>query len=245
MKFYLRREIMYLLLLLLFPLLLAAEPSHLIDLRTLQENVQPQDNHYVHREIDVTWKGYEGATRYRCYTYCSGLVEALLTRAYGFTTEDYFKWLHRKHPRSEDFHLAIVKQENFLYVKNIQELLPGDLIALKYPNEDDREPGDSSGHIMVADSVAQEWKPTPPIVEKTKQWVISVIDCSQRGHGRDDTRYLSPGKYKQGIGKGTFRIYTNEEKTIIGYAWSTSKESIFYPNEVRQIAAGRLILEPK
>lgn len=220
---------------------LYSTPKHLIDLRELEENVDSSDNSYSHRHIVVTWKGKNGADRYVSHTYCSGLIEALLNHSYGFTNEEIAQWFNREHPRSENFYDAIITNKGFQRITNLHDIMLGDIIVLKYPKGAYFERGDSTGHVMVVDSEPYTWEPTPPLIDNTRQWVVNVIDSSKTGHGKNDTRYLKRDKYEQGLGKGIFRIYTDESNRIVGYAWSTSKKSDYYPRSERGIAVGRLI----
>jgi hypothetical protein len=217
------------------------EPKHLADLRVLEENILPANNSYTHRHIIVTWKGIDGARNYASHTYCSGLLEALLSHSYGYSREDFIRWFHKEHPRSENFYDAIKYGTGFIKITNVHDIVPGDIIALKFPKGEYFERGDSSGHVMIVDKFPQLWTASPPLVEFTRQWVVAVIDSSKTGHGKGDSRYIKRGKYEPGLGKGLFRIYTDESDRIVGYAWSTSKRSDYYPQKTRSLVVGRLI----
>ena len=94
---------------------------------------------------------------------------------------------------------------------------------------------------MLVDEKPVMRKSVPPLVPNTIQWAATVIDCTGRGHGLQDTRYLKNGKFHSGIGRGVIRLYTNSEGEIVGFAWSFLPKEKFYDTKVRPIVIGRLI----
>jgi len=201
-------------------------------------------------------------------------MSKLLQHSYGdyFTDERFKQWMKkckRKRPLAEDFHYAIVTQKDFIQIKNLTQVQPGDIIGIKYlkkeDTDDNMEDGKpSTGHVML---VAETPKKSS-LIEGKRQWKIKVIDQSCSGHGQydsrrkrdssdddfqpdndhqtdDDREQNDPCKpderFNDGLGKGTMRIYTNEENDdILGYTWSISKESQYrFPDE-RHLVVGRL-----
>jgi predicted HNH restriction endonuclease len=79
---------------------------------------------------------------------------------------------------------------------------------------------------------------TAPLINGTTQYEVSIIDCSQSGHGSADTRYISSGNWDDGVGKGVFRLYVNKKGAITGYTWSTYSSSVYYSQSERQLAVG-------
>ena len=110
----------------------------------------------------------------------------------------------------------------------------GDIIALKY------EAGaDNTGHAMVALGVTA-MEPVPPLAAGTTQWAVRVVDSTDSYHGPADTR--TPPSTQGGIGMGTFRIYAVASTgAVVGYAWSSYANSIYYGEANRTIAVGRLL----
>ena len=213
-------------------------PQHLIDLRQLQENMLPQDTSYRHRDSEVTWKGDNGATKYVCHTDCSGLIDRLLEHTYGISKIRLKDWLGgRIRPRTKNYYQAVKDQNGFEHLENVKLLRPGDFIAIKFlPGSGDR--GHDTGHIMVVNGYPVETEGSSKQNPNLQQWSIDIIDCSH-GHGKSDSRYHD-GKYWPGIGKGNFALYTNQNGGLIGYSWTPSPNSIFYGEDKRPLAAGRL-----
>ena len=79
-----------------------------------------------------------------------------------------------------------------------------------------------------------------PIQPGTRQWEITVIDSSKRGHGPTDTRHNPDGTFCRGVGKGILRLYTDEDGTLVGYSWSTLKVSKFEPVSEHPMIVARL-----
>lgn len=209
-------------------------PKHLIDVRHLQEGVLPQDNSYVPHGIDVKWKGF-GSDKYVCHTSSSGLIDALLMHSYSMTHKRLDAWLGNiEYHRAASYFDAIYNGKEFTIITGINEVKPGDIIAIKY-----LPCAEGSGHVMIVDSKPVSREAMHPDVEGAYQWTLSVIDCSREGHGPTDSRNLHP-LHLQGIGKGTFRIYTTFRGEIIGYTWSTEPDSVFYDQYSTPIAIGRL-----
>ena len=80
-----------------------------------------------------------------------------------------------------------------------------------------------------------------PIVASSDQWEVTVIDCSNSGHGPTDSRNIAP-TYSS-VGKGILRLYTttSASATILGYTWSTYSNSVYYPIASRPIAVGQFV----
>ena len=229
--------------------------KHLEEALSLLEGLRlegrPEDNNYQFKPIIVTWKGVNGASDYVSKADCSGFMSKLLRHSYSdyFTQERFKQWIkekERKRPLAEDFHYAIVNQKDFIPIKKLSQVQPGDIIAIKYPDGED-----TTGHVMLVAETPRERKSSEPLVEGTRQWRVTVIDQSRSGHGEKDTRRIKDSRIKDnycrkndffycGLGKGTMRIYTNEEEDIVGYTWSTSKNLKYYSFDERNLVLGRL-----
>jgi hypothetical protein len=55
----------------------------------------------------------------------------------------------RGRPLAEDFHYAIVNQKDFIQIKKITQVQPGDIIAIKYIPDNDSKTKDNTGHVML------------------------------------------------------------------------------------------------
>ena len=151
-----------------------------------------------------------------------------------------------KRPLAKTYHDAIVHEHGFEKIAHVADALPGDILAIAYPPG-----GENTGHVMLVAAKPRARKPTPPEIENTEQWEITVIDVSRSGHGPDDTRIrgLKSGdtanadsgkKSREGLGRGTFRIYTDAAGDVAGYSWSTSKGSKFVEQSFHHLVIGRV-----
>ena len=203
--------------------------------------ILPENTSYQHKQGFIKWKGENGALDYESRTDCSGLLNHLLERSYGLTADDFEKWLGKRRPLAVEYFDAISQQQKFRHITNIKDVRPDDIIAVRYP------PGtnDNTGHIMLIADVPVRRKATKPEVDGTDQWEVSIIDSSESGHGKTDTRHKPDATYYQGVGQGTLRLYTNPSGEITGYSWSTLSVSEYYDQATRQLVIGRLRLPIK
>lgn len=236
----------------------STKPKHLEEALLLLKGLllqgNPENNKYKLTKPTVTWKGVNGAPDYVSIADCSGFMSELLRHSYSdyFTQERFKQWIKekdRKRPLAENFHYAIVNQKDFIQIKKLTQVQPGDIIAIKYPDGED-----TTGHVMLVAEAPKERKSSEPLVEGTRQWGVTVIDQSRSGHGEKDTRRIKDSRLKDnyctkndsfycGVGKGTIRIYTNEENgDILGYTWSKFKNSEYYYPDKKHLVIGRLNL---
>lgn len=218
-----------------------AEKTPLYWAQILVGGVQPENTSYQHKQGFIKWKGENGAQEYESRTDCSGLLNALLERSYGLTPDDFEKWLGKRRPLAVEYFEAILQQQNFRRITNIKDVRPDDIIAVRYP------PGtnENTGHIMLIADVPVSHKASKPEVEGTDQWEVSVIDSSESGHGKNDTRHKPDATFWQGVGQGTLRLYTKSGGEIVGYSWSPLSVSDYYDQTTRQLVIGRLRLPRK
>jgi hypothetical protein len=251
----------------------STNPKHLEDALLLLKGLLLENNNYQHGTPNVTWKGVKGAPDYVSKTDCSGFMSKLLQHSYGdyFTKERFEQWMKKKRdrPLAEDFYNAIVKQKDFIQIKKLAQVQAGDIIAIKYIPDEDPKTKDNTGHVMLVVEPPKKRDSTKPLVKKTFQWEVMVIDQSCSGHGQDDSRRkpdssdddsqpdgdgiadnernnpCEPNKrFNDGLGKGIMRIYTNKDNdNILGYTWSISQISDYYSPEERDLVIGRLDLK--
>lgn len=202
----------------------------------LQKNTNADNTRYTHNAPVVKWKGVDGAEIYECRTDCSGFINQLIKQTYSISDKTFNSWMHKKkRAYAKDYYNQIKKGNGFQGFSNIKDAKPGDVIAIKFPKL-----MDDTGHIMLISEEASEIEPIEPLILGTKQWKIKIIDESGHGHGTTDTRYLGNGKYRNGLGTGYFRIYTDSTGEIVGYCWSTETGSKYREGDVRKVIIGRI-----
>jgi hypothetical protein len=203
----------------------------------LVQNIKPADTDYQHTSISVTWAGQAGASAYTSHTDCSGFIIALLSQTYGLGPVSYQGWLKTARPLAETFYRAINTRKGFKNIQLVAEVQPGDLIAVRYPPG---YGGDNTGHIMLVAGVPGRHPSSKPEVNNTIQWEVPVIDSSESGHGKTDTRRKPDGTFGQGVGEGVFRLYSDSAGKAVGYTWSIFEDSDYYDQAARPLIIGRL-----
>ncbi len=211
----------------------------LLAVRGLQISAKNEDTSYRHTDQVVEWT--EDGHGTRVHADCSGLVNAVLKRVCEIDGPKLAMWLGRVRPLARDYHDTIVAERGFTRVKSVTSIRPMDLIAIKF------EAGaKDTGHVMFADSGAFKREASAPIVEGTTQWEVQVIDSAASPHGVRDTRYKEGGPSRAGVGRGSVRLYADDDGTIVGYTWSTGRGSVYRSIKDRPLAVGRLnVMEKK
>ena len=213
---------------------LAAEPpGHLSAAIQLVAHLDLQDTSYRHGDPRVTWQG-----RYQCHTDCSGFFDALLMHSYGYSRDDFKLWFDSHQPSARRYHDAIVGRRGFREIQHIEEVQPGDVLAVKYLHR-----ADSTGHVMLVADPPRRIASKSPLVPGAEQWEVPVIDSSHSGHGTTDSRYHrgADGKDHDGLGRGVFRIYSTPEGRVAGFSWSMARVSKFIAPDDEHLVIGRLI----
>lgn len=208
-------------------------PKHLVNAQKLVKRLDLSNTNYEHGEGTVIWDGTPES-----HTDCSGFIDHLLTYSYGYSDDDFKRWFDSHRPTAERYHDAIIDGRGFKQIHLIQDLRPGDFIAIKYLTRTD-----NTGHIMLVAEEPEQMADKDPIVDGTQQWSVTIIDSSESGHGPTDTRHKKgdDGKDHDGVGKGVFRIYTDKKGKVAGFAWSTLKASEFKSPDDEHLVMGRLI----
>jgi cell wall-associated NlpC family hydrolase len=201
----------------------------------LAQETRPENTDYRHKNTQVSWAGVDGATLTISRTDCSGLINDVLQQSYGFGPDHFRQWLGKARPLASSYHDAIERQSGFRRIEAVEQIRPGDLIAIRYP---DGSP--NSGHIMIAAQAVAPHPRSSPAVDGTRQWTVKVIDSSQSGHGKSDSRYQGSRQFHSGVGRGTLRLYSGAGGRIAGYTWSVYPNSEYYPLEQRHLVVGRV-----
>ena len=216
------------------PFLAAAE--HLVDdLQQSELTSESWPNVYGTDPSYIDWAGDRSSAR----TECSSFLTLLWQHSYGWTPATFHEWTGHSSPEAAVYHDAIAQQNDFIELKNVDRIQPGDIIAIVYYPEYQSP----TGHAMIVEHAPQAHS-SNPLVDGTLQWTIDVIDSTSSYHGSTDTRVAHPG----GIGRGVFRLYTDVGGAFAGYTWSLLGTSLasYYPqatstNSGHHLVVGRLV----
>lgn len=211
-------------------------PPHLRDADLIAHNIDSAHNQYLHKDCFIKWKGEDGATLYENATDCSDFLNLLLQHSYKLTPANLHTLTGHDRPTATIWYDTIAAAKGFDVIPTLKQIQPGDILAIQYPAGQQED----TGHIMLAASAPQPRKPSAPLVDKTDQWELAVIDSSKSGHGTKDTRHHPDATYDRGVGQGTVRLYSNPDGTLAGYSWSTLSASTFEPSSLHKIIVGRL-----
>lgn len=213
----------------------AAGSDHLYWAEKIAANVTPDKNMYESNPSYIAWPDANGVGDYVNRTKCASFITIVLMQANKWPSSYFKDWMGSISPTASAYYDTIKRQKRFVSIANVEDIQPGDLIAIKYP----RGSG-VTGHMMLANSTATRVASTMPIIPETYQYELEVIDSSQTGHGSTDTRLKADGSYNQGAGIGVFRLYANNTGDIVGYTWSNYRESQYYDLKTRPIIVGRV-----
>ncbi|MEH2098825.1 MAG: hypothetical protein V7K76_03435 [Nostoc sp.] len=231
------------------------EPQELDWAKRLIDDIQPQNNAYTSKNPTLKWKGVDGATKSQNRTVCSSFITRLLKRAYGYTSSDIKNWIGLDNPKAANYYDTITAQKRFQLISQVSDIKPGDILAIKY-SENDRNTTDaedpssdqnisdanqcptslkSTGHVVLISQAPIVHNTSPPVQSDLTQYSLKVIDSSKSGHGCKDTRLL-PNKSCNdkdawddgGVGQGTMRLYVDRNGVIAGYTWSLRSKSTYY-----------------
>jgi hypothetical protein len=171
-------------------------------------------------------------------------MNSLLERAESPSIDGLKRVAIRGRPQAKDYYDLISGEEGFKRIESVAEVLPGDIIAVKYLPGHVMLGSENTGHLMLVDARPVSRKSdTRPIVDGTKQWEVTVIDSSKSPHGKNDTRYGEDGSKRDGVGRGVFRLYSNAQGKPVGFSWSIEGSSNFYDASKRPIVVGRPIVK--
>jgi hypothetical protein len=201
----------------------------------------------------VSW----GPTAFANQSDCSSFVCSLLEQAYGLSatniktlagttkaTGSVASW-----PQAATWYTAVTAGTPgtcMPVVPTLAQVVPGDLIFVKYPAGSSDADGDT-GHAMLVAAAPQQLSSTAkPVVSGTTEWSLQVVDVTADPHGTADTRYeaLADGTNAAGAGIGTIRIYVNTDGSTAGYSWSPLSGSVFEAMSVRPLVFCRPTAAP-
>lgn len=222
-------------------------PEHLIWAQLLVETTPAAHNDYGEPST-VSWKGDNGQRSSSNNTKCGSLVSQMLRRAYD---PDFKSWFGCTSPNARAYHDRIADEDGFDLISDIDDVKPGDVIAIEYLDMGCKnhtcgtvEGCVSSGHTAIVAERPVLRHATAPLVAGTLQYSVEIIDSSSSVHGTGDTRYQSEAdkSHDQGVGRGTMRLYVdakNPDHPVVGYSWSTGEGSAFKGSDTRDLLIGR------
>lgn len=199
-------------------------PKYLELARELVATVTPENNKYeFNGPQGVRWKGDLFTSENSVKTACGPFVAAVFERAKDPTIDkikSHINFSQRaKYVRITDWYEASNKGWGLKKVANLSNVQPGDLFIFACMDRCGTSQGDVPGHITIVDVKPQKSTPKHPIVEGTEQWQLTVIDSADSAHDRNDTRFVRKGEKKiTGVGRGTYRIYSDASGIPVGYA---------------------------
>ncbi len=210
------------------------KPKHVEEVLKLVKSLKLDKTAYRTHDPSVKWKGDKGVKTSEAYADCNDFMTALLTHAYPRTAGEFFKkWLKQKPPMPADYFTAIDKQKGFTKITSIDEVQPGDIIAVKYPSD-----AQSTGHLMLVAAATKRHAVSDRLIAGTEQWEVPIIDASVTGHGTTDTRRSKDGSFQGGLGMGTLRLYS-KAGTVSGYSWSLQANADYFDTKTRPLVIGR------
>lgn len=206
-------------------------PKHLAIARELVEGIKPEDNRYALGKEFISVPGDGPDAKYAMTADCSGFLLAIFKRA-GYRTRQEMTFLKtsskRRRPASEDFVVSIEQEKGFRHIRKVGDMKSGDLLAHAMLNIEDQKQTGTTGHVFLVNSEPRPVSSRMPLVSGTRQFEISVIDSNEEHVGTDDTRLANPWRKVAGLGKGTIRIYADDNGEVIGWARTFGNTDLFY-----------------
>jgi hypothetical protein len=198
----------------------AAPPKHYTDAYDLVSALiaSPQNVNVYNDGSLVDHIDWAGSPR-TAVSVCATFVTMLLAHSYGLTDAQFVAKTGSKSPNPLAYWNTIAKGSGFTRVTKIEQLVAGDLVAIRYPFG-----STPSGHVQMVASVGpfqlkanskQKFLATERAIYGF--FDVGVIDSSSSYHGPLDTRFQKPG----GIGRGgVYRVFVDVNLSVLGYTWS-------------------------
>lgn len=220
-----------------------AVPRHLELARELVATVRPENNNY---EISgpgrgVRWKTDFPSSENSVNASCSVFVTAILDRAASTvpgTIAAHTGW--KRELRVSHYFEAMQQGLGLQPILSLADAEPGDFFLFKCTDFCvNSKSSKIQGHIAFIDAKPVPIDPRPPVIESTVQWLVTVIDSTDRPHDRNDTRWRAAGETRvSGVGRGSYRLYTDANGVPVGYT-SGVKHPKFHPVSIRPVAIAR------
>jgi hypothetical protein len=138
-----------------------AAPKHLEVAQQLVSHLDLASTDYAHGAPQVSF-----VAPFESHADCSGFADALLEYSYGLDKQEFRKLFGSGRPTAARYYDAIENQAAFKLVPHVQDIRPGDFLAVKYLTRKD-----NTGHVMVAAGrPAQMERPKDPGRTGAEQW---------------------------------------------------------------------------
>ena len=226
-------------------------PSYLAIARELVENVKPEDNQYLLGRQFISFPGDAASNKYAMRADCSGFLLAIFERA-KLPVRSRMVFLYdgpqRKRPASEDFVFSIEQEKGFRLIRKVEDLKPGDLLAHAMIDKEVQKQTGTTGHVFLINTAPKAIASKRPMVAGTRQFEVTVIDSNEEHVGADDSRLAGLNKI-HGLGKGTIRLYADNDGERVGWAKTFPDSNRFFSyspkfpsdTKLRKAAMGRPI----
>jgi hypothetical protein len=180
---------------------------------------------------------------------CASFVSAVLKHTYPWATDDYFdSHFEDPSPEAAEYQAGFAGNPgpHLRRIDRVADLLPGDLIAIKYDNDPD-----NTGHIVMVREVKGIYTNSMNFPGET-QYAVEILDCTSDAHGEfglasyaayPDTRMVAKTGNFTGAGIGHMMFYASNTTGLFSrYRWSVNTvEGKTYPTAVRPISAARVV----
>lgn len=217
--------------------------KHLELARELVATVKAENNTY---EVfgpgrGVRWKGDFLTSENSVNASCVVFITAVLDRAkspVSTSVASNTRW--QRELRVNNYFESVQKGYGLKQVGSLVDAEPGDLFLFSCKDMcANSKSTDIQGHITFIDVKPTLKNPTPPLIEATQQWLVTVIDSADAPHDRNDTRWRPQGERKaSGVGRGTYRVYTDMNGVPVGYTNGPNGPK-FHDGKDRPIVIGR------
>ena len=223
-------------------------PKHVQLGQDLVLNIPPENNEYSNSRRLVRFPGDLFSSGYSVHTDCTGFVEAMLDRAYGYQPAFSTKKFKDRFSII-DYVDGIERDESFKRIPRVDDLRVGDVVAWKLLKKPATRR--TNGHIVLVSG-------TPKKLETSRrsgltQWDIPILDSTTGPTGPDDTRMVKgevvsedslegaeKSAKRTGAGAGRIQLYSDAVGNLVAMSYSFHNSKIYNHGDQRYFVMGRL-----
>lgn len=201
----------------------------------------------------VRWGSPGDASGWVNQSQCASFLTAVLKRTYQWATSRFFSThFGVASPFARDYQAAFAEREtpHFERVTRVEDLRPGDLIAIDYRNDQDT----NTGHVVMVRSVKGVYTAPGSSLNfpGETQYAVEVVDCTSEPHGVHgvgnysrfpDNRIFTATTWTDGAGYGHMMFYASDSTGGFSrYRWSVNTSSAgTYTTAQRPVSAARIV----